>query len=204
MTCFRLLCVLGAAFIWAGCDGTGDDYSVTVDGLVYDETLNRPAEGVTVVMAPPSGWFIEPYEIVAQDVTDADGRYQLEYDPGWGPEDYRVQVNFFPFDSLLAVPGLSAGGFYVRQTGHVTQTTRLYRYATLRVRAETDAPPSPSVSYSLEAPGRGRRDGPITTSVRANAFSEVRIVVTRDGVRSEMADSVYCPLGLTTEYVFRY
>ncbi len=204
MTCLRLLCVLGAALVWGGCDGTGDDYSVTVDGLVYDETLNRPAEGVTVVMAPPSGWFIEADEIVAQAVTDANGRYRLEYDPVWGPEDYRVQVNYLPFDSLLAGPELSGGEFYVRTTGRVTQTTRLYRYATLHVRAETAAPPSPGVSYYLEAAQAGRRDGPITTPVRANAFSQVRIVVTRDGARSEMADSVYCPLGATTEYVFRY
>ena len=203
MTCPRLLCVLGIALVWAGCDAT-DDYSVTVDGVVYDETLNQPAEGVRVVMAPQIGWFIEPFEIVAQAVTDADGRYRLEYDPVWGPEDYRVQVNYLPFDPLAAGPELSGDEFYVRTTGHVTQATRLFRYATLHVRAETDAPPSSSVSYYLEAPGRTSRDGSITTSVRANVFSHVRLVVTRNGVQSEMADSVYCPLGTATEYVFRY
>lgn len=204
MTCLRLSCALGAALLFAGCDGADADHSVTIDGLVYDETLNQPVEGVAVVMAPQIGWFIEPDEIVAQAVTDADGRYRLEYEPGRGPEDYRVQVNYLPFDSLLAGRELSGGEFYVRRTGRVTQTTRLYRYATLHVRAETEAPPSPNVSYYLEAPGRGSRDRPLTTSVRANAFSQVRLVVSRDGAQSERVDSVYCPLGTATEYVFRY
>ena len=100
-----LLCFLGVALIWAGCDSTDDDGSVTVEGLVYDETLDRPAEGVRVVMAHPRGWFISPEDIVAEAETDATGRYRLEYDPGSRLRDYyRVRVNYIPLDSVLFGP----------------------------------------------------------------------------------------------------
>ena len=110
MTCLRFLCVVGAALIWAGCDGTGDDYSVTVDGLVYDETLGQPVEGVTVVMAPPSGWFIEPYEVVAQAVTDADGRYRFSDRGGTGQLPAGIYQVEFDTGSYYSASGQV--GFY--------------------------------------------------------------------------------------------
>ncbi len=199
-----LLGALMAASLLGGCDAE-EDYAVAVEGYVHDETLDRPADGVRVVMARhPAGWFIEPDEVVAEAETDAAGRYRLDHDPLWGSEDYRVEVNFFPFNPDSSSPDLSADRYYVRSGDRVSQVSALYRFATLTVRAETDGPPPVGVTYSINAGNRGGRDGPVTTSVRANAFAQVRLVVDRDGERTVTADSVYCPLGVVTEYVFRY
>ena len=196
---------LAVLLLLAGCLSAEEDHAVAVDGFVYDETLGQPAAGVRPVMVrDPAGWFIEPFEVVAEAETDAAGRYRLDHDPVGGPEDYRVEVNFFPFTPDASSPGLSADRYYVRSGGRVSQVSALYRYATLTVRAETGGPPPAGVTYSINAGNRGRRDGPVTTSVRANAVAQVRLVVDRGGDRTVTTDSGYCPSGVVTEYVFRY
>lgn len=192
---------LAAPLVLAGCLFTAEDTTVVVDGLVYDETLGRPAEGLSVVMVQDvAGWFIDPHEVVAQAETDADGRYHLAYDPGQDNVNVEVYVNLLPMDAALLSPW-----YGLRSGDRVSRVTPVYRFATLVVRAETNGTPPDGTETYIEAPGRGGRNGPVTTeSARANAFNRVRLVVDRESTRTERVDSVYCPLGVVTEYVFRY
>ncbi len=205
-TYLLLLGAFAGVLFLAGCDGAEEDYTVAIDGLVYDETLGQPLEGIPVVMAAyPFGWFIEEDEAIAQAETDADGRYRLDVNPGRAGAEYRVQINAFPANPGRDTLILSRDTYTVWPGDRVSRTSNLYRFATLEVRAETDEPPSDDVNYYLTVVRRGSRNRPITNpGARANAYNRVKLVVDRGGVRTETADSVYCPLGAVTEYVFRY
>src|SRR5690606_2510938 len=111
-----------------------------------------------------------------------------------------LQINTDPYDDTYYTARYGVG-----PGARSDQTTLLYRTATLTVDAETDEPLSDDDSIYLWLPGTGGRYPPITTTrARGNAYNEVRLVIARDGVTSEVVDSVYCPVGVVTEHTVRY
>jgi 5-hydroxyisourate hydrolase-like protein (transthyretin family) len=183
----------------AGCDLFSEDTTIIATGTVIDASLNQPARGVSVALKKGGGLYSPPTTVVSTR-TDAEGRFRLEYDPGEYRSILDLQINTDLYDDTFYTSRYS-----VAPGERSDETTYLYRNATLIVDAETDTPLSDEDSYYLWIPGIGGRYPPITTTrARGNAYNEVRVVVEREGVTSEVVDSVYCPVGEVTEYTIQF
>lgn len=196
----RLYLAIALAFCFLpGCDLFSEDTTIIATGTVKDESLDRPAQGVSVALKKGGGLYSPP-TTVASTRTDAEGRFRLEYDPGEYRSILDLQINADPYDDTFYTSRYS-----VAPGERSDETTLLYRNVTLTVDAETANPLSDEDSIYLWLPGVGGRNPPITTTrARGNAYNEVRLVLNRSGVTSEVVDSVYCPVGEVTEYTIRF
>jgi 5-hydroxyisourate hydrolase-like protein (transthyretin family) len=194
----RLVLVTLTLSTLSGCDLVDGDSGIDVTGTNLNESAGAPARGLSVVLKRSAGLGINI--VVASDRTDASGRFRLQHDPEEGRNGLRLYVNEEPYNAAYSTAnyGIEAGERSDRTIG-------IYQNATLTVHAVTDVPLSGDDSYYLWLPTSGARSQSVTdTRARGNAYNKVRLVVSRDGVTSEVVDSVYCPVGVVTDHTVRY
>lgn len=179
-----------------GCDLFREDTTILATGVVLGASPNQPAQGGSVALK--MGWGLR--HTVASARTEADGRYRLEHDSGDSPSLLALQVSTDLYDDAFSMSRYS-----LHPGERFNQTTPLYRNATLTVDVATDDPLSDGDSIFLRLPGTGGRYLPITTThTHGPGYNEVRRVVERAGVTSEVADSVCCRVGSMTEHMILY
>lgn len=186
-----------------GCNVTdkGSD-KVIVEGSILNSSLeDAPIAGLSVVLRISGGpW---NYPVVAESETNNQGEFYLEYKL----EDQnltQVYVNDEPY-----TPIYSTDNFGIVKGESVDTTIKIHQNTSLVVHASTSSLEDGD-RFCVNIPGVGvcEDDEPssITTTRRAvgNDYNEVRFSLRRNGETKTSIDSVFCPIGETTEYEIEF
>lgn len=207
MSRFFLILSLSLVF-FSGCDDPLALKTTTLEGHIVNLSSDRePFSGVSISMKISAG---SPGSVdgggmttIAQTRSDSDGNFIIRGEVA-GNTRAEILINDEPYDARFSTAMITIQG------GHsLLKEVELFEYTALEVTATTDSITTQN-RYCVYLPIFGRctnKDTSITVVsywAKGNLFNTYQIAYDRGDSSKILTDSVYCPMGDTTQIFVRF
>ena len=182
---------------------------INVRGIVMNETTNKKVQNVTVTIEQSCGGTLMSGGIwgtTASTSTNTEGSFELIQEVSEGCS-YKLNINTYPnYDNELSNYWTN-----LKSDDNIDRIFYLYSKATLYINTFTNQPLTSNDTLWFSIPGIGCRSTTVkpcnnlsTNSAKANTKNLVSWTVSRNGIKENYQDSVYCLLDITTYYTINH